>query len=62
MTIKIPESTTLWASQDGGNQLNYNFFDIMKSFLDQWSVRISGEEIIHFAKFSDVLYEAQVSL
>ena len=34
----------------------------MKSFLDQWSVRISGEEIIHFAKFSDVLYEAQVSL
>ena len=32
----------------------------MKSFLDQWSVRISGEEIIQFAKFSDVLYEGQV--
>ena len=38
------------------------FFDIMKNFLDQWSARICGEEMIQFLKFLDVLYEGQLSL
>ena len=38
------------------------FFDIMKNFLDQWSARICGEEMMQFLKISDVLFEGQLSL